>query len=128
MPWGSTHSMRSALFSAWAGVSPKRFLGLLTVEHAKSLLRADESVLGAAYEVGLSGGSRLHDLFVTLRGDHAGRVQGLGADLVLRWGVHETPFGAALFVASERGLDPPGLSRRRAVSTRRWRRPWPTGR
>src|ERR671912_50811 len=60
------HAQR--LFSRWAGVSPKRFLGLLTVEHAKSLLRSTESVMGAAYEVGLSGSSRLHDLFVTFEG------------------------------------------------------------
>ena len=96
------HAQR--VFSTWAGVSPKRFLGLLTVEHAKSLLRTDESVLGTAYEVGLSGGSRLHDLFVTFEAITPGEYKSLGADLVLRWGVHETPFGAALFVASERGL------------------------
>ena len=57
------HAQR--VFSRWAGLSPKRFLGLLTVEHAKSLLRSSESVLGAAFEVGLSGGSRLHDLFLS---------------------------------------------------------------
>ncbi len=96
------HAQR--VFSTWAGVSPKRFLGLLTVEHAKSLLRTDESVMGTAYEVGLSGGSRLHDLFVTFEAITPGEYKSLGADLVLRWGVHETPFGAALFVVSERGL------------------------
>ena len=96
------HAQR--VFRSWAGVSPKRFLGLLTVEHAKSLLRADESVLGAAFEVGLSGGSRLHDLFVGLEAITPGEYKSLGADLVLRWGVHETPFGPGLFVASERGL------------------------
>src|SRR5688500_17592873 len=53
------HAQR--LFTRWPGISPKRFLGLLTVEHAKALLRSAESVMGAAYEVGLSGGSRLHD-------------------------------------------------------------------
>lgn len=96
------HAQR--VFRSWAGVSPKRFLGLLTVEHAKSLLRADESVLGAAFEVGLSGGSRLHDLFVGLEAITPGEYKSLGADLVLRWGVHETPFGPGLFVVSERGL------------------------
>ena len=96
------HAQR--VFSSWAGVSPKRFLGLLTVEHAKSLLRADESVLGAAFEVGLSGGSRLHDLFVGFEAITPGEYKSLGAELVLRWGVHETPFGPGLFVASERGL------------------------
>jgi AraC family transcriptional regulator, regulatory protein of adaptative response / methylated-DNA-[protein]-cysteine methyltransferase len=96
------HAQR--LFSRWAGVSPKRFLGLLTVEHAKSLLRSDESVLGAAFEVGLSGGSRLHDLFVGFEAITPGEYKSLGADLALRWGVHGTPFGPALLVASDRGL------------------------
>ncbi|MGD9511984.1 MAG: methylated-DNA--[protein]-cysteine S-methyltransferase [Geminicoccaceae bacterium] len=96
------HAQR--LFTRWAGVSPKRFLGLLTLQHAKSLLRGEESVLGAAYEVGLSGGSRLHDLFVSLEAITPGEYKAMGEGLVLRWGVHETPFGPALIVASERGL------------------------
>jgi AraC family transcriptional regulator, regulatory protein of adaptative response / methylated-DNA-[protein]-cysteine methyltransferase len=96
------HAQR--LFTRWAGVSPKRFLGLLTLEHAKSLLRGEESVLGAAYEVGLSGGSRLHDLFVSLEAITPGEYKAMGEGLVMRWGVHETPFGPALVVASERGL------------------------
>jgi AraC family transcriptional regulator, regulatory protein of adaptative response / methylated-DNA-[protein]-cysteine methyltransferase len=97
------HAQR--VFTRWAGLSPKRFLGLLTVEHAKALLRsASESVMGAAYEVGLSGSSRLHDLFVTFEAITPGEHKVAGADLVLRWGVHHTPFGAALLVASDRGL------------------------
>jgi AraC family transcriptional regulator of adaptative response/methylated-DNA-[protein]-cysteine methyltransferase len=92
------------LFTRWAGLSPKRFLGLLTVEHAKALLRGKESVMGAAYEVGLSGPSRLHDLFITFEAMTPGEYKAEGASLTLRWGVHETPFGPALLVASERGL------------------------
>ncbi|MEK0085656.1 bifunctional helix-turn-helix domain-containing protein/methylated-DNA--[protein]-cysteine S-methyltransferase [Benzoatithermus flavus] len=96
------HAQR--LFTRWAGLSPKRFLGLLTVEHAKELLRGAESVMGAAYEVGLSGPSRLHDLFLTFEAMTPGEYKEAGAKLILRWGVHETPFGQALLVASERGL------------------------
>ena len=96
------HAQR--MFSRWAGLSPKRFLGLLTVEHAKSLLRSSESVLGAAFEVGLSGGSRLHDLFLSFEAITPGEYKSQGAELQLRWGVHETPFGPALLVASDRGL------------------------
>ncbi|MFL5334822.1 MAG: methylated-DNA--[protein]-cysteine S-methyltransferase [Geminicoccaceae bacterium] len=96
------HAQR--VFSRWAGLSPKRFLGLLTVEHAKVLLRSSESVLGAAYEVGLSGGSRLHDLFLSFEAITPGEYKSSGAELLLRWGVHDTPFGPALLVASDRGL------------------------
>src|SRR5687767_15638581 len=73
------HAQR--LFTRWAGLSPKRFLGLLTVEHAKTLLRSSESVMGAAYEVGLSGASRLHDLFVGFEAMTPGEYRAAGADL-----------------------------------------------
>ncbi len=43
------------LFRRWAGVSPKRFLQFLTVQHAKQALRNGLSVLATAYETGLSG-------------------------------------------------------------------------
>lgn len=100
------HAQR--VFSRWAGVSPKRFLGLMTLEHAKGRLRARESVMGAAFDVGLSGGSRLHDLFVQMEamtpGEYKAQHQATGSGLVLSWGVHPTPFGEAIFVVSERGL------------------------
>src|SRR5437762_10991517 len=53
------------LFQRWAGTSPKRFLQFITKEHAKALLRDSRSLLEVAYDTGLSGVSRLHDLFVT---------------------------------------------------------------
>lgn len=101
------HAQR--IFAAWVGISPKQFLGLLTAEHAKTLLRGGEagggeSVLGAALEAGLSGPSRLHDLFLKVEAVTPGEYRDRGAGLDLRWGVHPTPFGDALFVASARGL------------------------
>ena len=54
------------LFKRFAGVSPKRFLQFLTLAHAKRVLRDSASVLDASYSVGLSGPSRLHDLFVSV--------------------------------------------------------------
>src|ERR1700729_2136313 len=53
------------LFRRWAGLTPMAFLQALTIDHARRLLRESASVLDAAYEVGLSGPGRLHDLFVT---------------------------------------------------------------
>jgi AraC family transcriptional regulator of adaptative response/methylated-DNA-[protein]-cysteine methyltransferase len=53
------------VFKRWAGISPKRFLQYVTLAHAKRLLVDDASVLDAALDAGLSGPSRLHDLFVT---------------------------------------------------------------
>jgi AraC family transcriptional regulator of adaptative response/methylated-DNA-[protein]-cysteine methyltransferase len=96
------HAQR--VFSDWVGVSPKQFLGLLTVEHAKLLLRDAESVLGAALEVGLSGPSRLHDLFIKMEAITPGEYRAEGRGLIMRWAIHPTPFGDALFMASDRGL------------------------
>jgi len=98
-PW---HAQRA--FVRWTGLTPKQFLAQLTLEAAKARLRASESVLGAALDLGLSGPSRLHDLFVRLEAMTPGEYRAGGAGLELRWGVHPTPFGPALFVASPRGL------------------------
>lgn len=92
------------LFKRWAGVSPKRFLQFVTLEHAKSLLRDSETVLDASYGSGLSSASRLHDLFVTVEGVTPGEYRSGGEEVVVRWGVHPTPFGRALFAATDRGL------------------------
>ena len=92
------------LFRRWVGVSPKRFLQFLTAEHARGLLAEQRPVLEAAYEVGLSGGGRLHDLMVGVDAVTPGEVRRLGAGLVVRHGVHPTPFGDALVAVTERGI------------------------
>ena len=92
------------LFTRWAGVSPKRFLQYLTVEHAKSRLARPGSVLDLAGAVGLSGPGRLHDLFVTLEAMSPGEYREGGAGLAIRYGVHDSPFGPALLAATARGV------------------------
>src|SRR5882757_6941599 len=62
---GVTPTELHHLFRRWAGLTPKAFLQALTLDSARNLLRDSASVLDASYEVGLSGPSRLHDLFVT---------------------------------------------------------------
>ena len=96
------HAQR--LFTRFAGVSPKRFLGLLTVGHAKTLLQDGQSVLDATYEVGLSGPSRLYDLFVTYEAMTPGEYKRQGADLEIRYGLCPTPFGKALVLTTDRGI------------------------
>lgn len=92
------------LFRRWAGVSPKRFLQLLTVEHAKALLEEDASVLDAALDSGLSGPGRLHDHFVTLEAVTPGEFKRRGEGLEIAWGVHPSPFGPVFVAATGRGL------------------------
>ncbi len=92
------------LFRRWAGTTPKRFLQALTVDHAKRLLRESTSVLDAAFEVGLSGPSRLHDHFVSLEAVSPGEYKSRGAGLRILYGVHPSPFGPMLLAATERGI------------------------
>jgi AraC family transcriptional regulator of adaptative response/methylated-DNA-[protein]-cysteine methyltransferase len=92
------------LFRRWAGLTPKAFLQALTLDHARRLLRESASVLDAAYEVGLSGPGRLHDLFVTHEAMSPGQWKAGGEGLTLAYGYHPSPFGTALVIATARGL------------------------
>ena len=92
------------LFKRWCGLSPKEFVQAITLDAARRALNGSASVLDTAHEVGLSGGSRLHDLFVTFEAVTPGDVKRRGAGLVLRYGIHPTPFGPAIAAMSERGL------------------------
>ncbi|MGL4495866.1 MAG: methylated-DNA--[protein]-cysteine S-methyltransferase [Beijerinckiaceae bacterium] len=93
-----------ALFRRWAGLTPKAFLAAVTLDHAKRLLQQEASLLDAALETGLSGPSRLHDLFVTHEAMSPGEWKTGGAGLTLRYGFHASPFGEALAVITGRGL------------------------
>jgi AraC family transcriptional regulator of adaptative response/methylated-DNA-[protein]-cysteine methyltransferase len=92
------------LFKSWAGVSPKRFLQYLTIENAKKLLRKSVSVLDTALDVGLSGPSRLHDLFVSVEAMTPGEFKSQGKDLHISYGFHATPFGECLLAVTPRGI------------------------
>jgi len=92
------------LFVRWAGVSPKQFLGYLTVGYAKQRLCDGATVLDAALDAGLSGPGRLHDLFVSVEGMTPGDYRRCGASLVIRHATQQTAYGTALVLVTERGL------------------------
>lgn len=92
------------LFRRWCGLSPKEFVQALTLDHARTMLHGSASVLEAAHVSGLSGASRLHDLFVTHESMTPGAYKQRGAGLNMAYGFHATPFGEALAAVTERGL------------------------
>ena len=92
------------LFTRWAGLSPKAFLQAVTLDHARDMLKGEASILDASHELGLSGPSRLHDLFVTHEGMAPGVYKARGRGLVVRYGFHDCPFGHALVMATDQGL------------------------
>lgn len=116
------------LFRRWAGLTPKAFVQALTLDHARNLLRDAASVLDAAYEVGLSGPGRLHDLFVAHEAMSPGEFKSGGEGLTISYGLHPSPFGTALVMATPRGLaglafaDPGEEQAALADMARRWPR------
>jgi AraC family transcriptional regulator of adaptative response/methylated-DNA-[protein]-cysteine methyltransferase len=92
------------VFTRWAGVSPRTFVAALAHAEASARLNQGDSVLDTALEVGLSGPSRLHDLFVAQEGVTPGQARRRGEGLTLGWGHAPTPFGRGVFVATPRGL------------------------
>ncbi|MGF1445812.1 MAG: methylated-DNA--[protein]-cysteine S-methyltransferase [Pikeienuella sp.] len=92
------------LFSRWVGVSPKRYLQYLTIDHAKRLLAERMSVLDTAHAAGLSGPSRLHDLFLRWEAMTPGAYARRGEGLTLSSGCFDTPFGPAIAMGHAGGL------------------------
>ncbi len=92
------------VFKAGAGVSPKRFLQYLAAGEAKKAMTLGDSVLDASFAAGLSGPSRLHDLFLVSEAMTPGQYRKKGEDLVIRYGLADGPFGRALIGATEKGI------------------------
>ena len=93
------------MFSRWAGVSPKRFARYLSLEQARAALRGDgASCLEAAFDAGLSGPGRLHDLFVTIEAMTPGEFRRGGAGLAIGYGFAPSLFGEILVAATPRGI------------------------
>ncbi|SMC00312.1 DNA-O6-methylguanine--protein-cysteine S-methyltransferase [Hymenobacter roseosalivarius DSM 11622] len=100
--WSPFHFQRK--FQEWAGMSPKKFLQYLSLDHAKTLLRQQLSVADTAYETGLSGPGRLHDLFVSLEAMTPGEYRQGGADLHIDYSFGDSPFGRYLVATTFKGI------------------------
>jgi AraC family transcriptional regulator of adaptative response/methylated-DNA-[protein]-cysteine methyltransferase len=93
------------LFTEWAGVSPKKFLQYISVEHAKNMLKKNQSTLAdAAFETGLSGTGRLHDLFINIEGMTPGEYKNGGENLSINYSYAESPFGNILVASTSKGI------------------------
>ena len=93
------------MFTDWAGVSPKKFLEYISIEHAKNILKNQQATLfGAAFETGLSGTSRLHDLFINIEGMTPGEYKNGGENLSINYSYAESPFGNILVASTAKGI------------------------
>ena len=92
------------LFQDWAGVSPKKFLQFTSVEYAKKLLAGQHTLANVSYETGLSGSSRLHDLFIHIEGMTPGEYKEGGKNLRIHYSHEETLFGRILIASTQKGV------------------------
>ena len=93
------------MFKEWAGVTPKKFLQYLSIEYAKSILKdKDITLFDAAYETGLSGTSRLHDLFINIEGMTPGEFKNGGEQLTINYSYAESPFGSLIVASTKKGI------------------------
>lgn len=93
------------MFTDWAGVSPKKFLEYISIEHAKNILKNDKATLSdAAFETGLSGTGRLHDLFINIEGMTPGEYKNGGENLSINYSYAESPFGNILVASTAKGI------------------------
>ncbi len=92
------------VFQDHVGLSPKKFIQYMSLKTAKDFLLKGGSTLDAAYEAGLSGNGRLHDLFVTCEAASPGEVKNKGRGLMVHYGVHPTLLGELFVAKTERGI------------------------
>lgn len=93
------------LFTEWAGTSPKKFLQYISIEHAKKMLKERQSTLSAtAFESGLSGTGRLHDLFIKIEGMTPAEYKQGGKNLSIHYSFAESPFGNMIIASTNKGI------------------------
>lgn len=101
---GTSTVQLTRTFKRWAGLTPKQFLQAVTLDHTRSMLRDSDNILDVAFAAGLSGPSRLHDLFVTHEAMPPGAYRNRGEGLAIVWGEAPSPFGTAVLMTTEYGL------------------------
>jgi len=93
------------LFSEWVGTSPKKFLQYTSIEYAKTLLRENQMTLfETAYETGLSGTGRLHDLFINIEGMTPAEYKNGGKNLAINYSFADSLFGNIIVASTEKGI------------------------
>lgn len=127
---GMSEAHFQRVFTRWAGVSPKKYQQYLTLGHAKGLLKESTPLMDTAHATGLSGSSRLHDLFLSWEAMTPGQYAKKGEGLVIGEAVVESPYGPVVAMATNVGLCALGFAAEQGVETVRvdLRGRWPAAR
>ena len=93
------------VFTQWAGTSPKKFLQYISLSHARQLLKDRQATLfDAAFETGLSGTGRLHELFINIEGMTPAEYRNGGKELIISYSFASSPFGKLIVASTTRGI------------------------
>lgn len=93
------------LFTDWVGISPKKFLQYLSLDYAKGILKDKQATLfDTAFETGLSGTGRLHDLFINIEGMTPAEYKNGGKELIINYSFAESPFGNIIVASTSKGI------------------------
>lgn len=92
------------MFKKWAGVTPKKFLQYISLNHSKRLLTNNQTIEEASFHTGLSSTSRLHDMFVNIEGMTPGEFKNEGQALDIQYHFSESPFGNIMAASTGKGL------------------------
>jgi len=114
-------------FTDYVGVSPHQFLKYIKYQRARDLLVGGHTTLAAAYDAGLSGQGRLHDLMMSVESVTPGDVKTRGRDLTINYGFAPTFMGELMVAKTARGICWVGfqMNESRARSIERMREYWP---
>src|SRR5258708_2667759 len=92
------------IFLDWVGITPKKFLQYLTLEHLKNKIQETRNVIEAAEVAGLSSQSRVYDLFVNIEGVSPQQYKTGGLGLEIFYGYHPSPFGMCFIAVADKGV------------------------
>jgi len=93
------------MFTDWAGISPKKFLQYLSLDYAKGILKDRQATLfDTAFETGLSGTGRLHDLFMNIEGMTPAEYKNGGKALLINYSFAVSPFGNIIVASTPKGI------------------------
>src|SRR5258706_4501420 len=113
------------MFKDWAGVSPKKFLQYIRVQHARELVQKDHTIADVTFETGLSGTSRLHDLFISIEAMTPGEFKNGGENLTIEYTFTDTVFGKIIIGATDKGICKIDFTDERSRAVKHLKAIWP---
>jgi AraC family transcriptional regulator of adaptative response/methylated-DNA-[protein]-cysteine methyltransferase len=114
------------MFKDWAGVSPKKFLQYISVQHARELLQKEYTLADTSFETGLSGTSRLHDLFISIEAMTPGEFKNGGEHLAIDYTFTDTVFGKIIIAATSKGICKIDFIEDPSAAVRELKKLWPS--